>query len=257
MVPGAPRTSAHGRSAPHRHGRPGAHGPARRAASCTAGGWSSGRRGRARDAGATREEAGHERVERGATRSGRGHRRRPQGRRPRGRCLRAPPPAEKAAAKDAYLSEFLAERGKRDRQSQAWELLLTRSYDEPPSWKQIFDDLDPSVHAELGDPLRRPAGRRPGGVRAPLRGPLRRLTRPPASADDPSRHHPRPPRRGALPAAVADRWRRHGHGLAGPRRAARPPGRDQAGAHRRPGSAPRRPTSSGSGRCARAGSPPG
>ncbi len=52
-------------------------------------------------------------------------------------------PAEKAAAKDAYLSEFLAERGKRDRQSQAWELLLTRSYDEAPSWKQIFDDLDP------------------------------------------------------------------------------------------------------------------
>jgi len=59
-------------------------------------------------------------------------------------------PAEKSAAKDAYLSDFLAERGKRDRQSQAWDLLLTRSYDEAPSWKQIFDDLDPSVHAELG-----------------------------------------------------------------------------------------------------------
>jgi hypothetical protein len=59
--------------------------------------------------------------------------------------------AEKAAAKDAYLSDFVAERGKRDRQSQAWELLLTRSYDEPPTWKQIFDDLDPAVHRELGD----------------------------------------------------------------------------------------------------------
>ena len=59
-------------------------------------------------------------------------------------------PAEKAAAKDAYLSEFAAERGKRDRQSQAWELLLNRSYDESPSWKQIFDDLDPSAHEELG-----------------------------------------------------------------------------------------------------------
>ncbi|HZB20069.1 MAG TPA: hypothetical protein VE463_09530 [Blastococcus sp.] len=59
--------------------------------------------------------------------------------------------AEKAAAKDAYLSEFLAERGKRDRQSQAWELLLTRSYDEPPTWRQIFDDLTPDVHAELGE----------------------------------------------------------------------------------------------------------
>jgi hypothetical protein len=59
--------------------------------------------------------------------------------------------AEKAAAKDAYLSQFVAERGKRDRQSQAWELLLTRSYDEPPTWKQIFDDLEPGVHTELGD----------------------------------------------------------------------------------------------------------
>ena len=57
---------------------------------------------------------------------------------------------EKAAAKDHYLSEFLAERSKRDRQSHAWELLLTRSYDEPPTWGQIFDDLDPDVHAELG-----------------------------------------------------------------------------------------------------------
>ena len=45
----------------------------------------------------------------------------------------------------------VAERGKRDRQSQAWELLLTRSYDEPPTWGQIFDDLDPSVHTELGE----------------------------------------------------------------------------------------------------------
>ena len=56
---------------------------------------------------------------------------------------------EKAAAKDAYLSEFLAERGKRDRQSHAWELLLTRSYDEPPTWERLFDDLDPDVHSEL------------------------------------------------------------------------------------------------------------
>jgi hypothetical protein len=58
--------------------------------------------------------------------------------------------AEKAAAKDSYLSDFLAERGKRDRQSQAWELLLTKSYDESPTWQQIFDDLPPDVHTELG-----------------------------------------------------------------------------------------------------------
>jgi hypothetical protein len=57
---------------------------------------------------------------------------------------------EKAAAKDQYLTEVLAERGKRDRQAHAWELLLTRSYDEPPTWRRIFDDLSPEVHTELG-----------------------------------------------------------------------------------------------------------
>ena len=59
-------------------------------------------------------------------------------------------PEEKTAAKDAYLSEVIAERSKRDRQAHAWELLLTRSYDEPPTWARIFDDLDPEVHTELG-----------------------------------------------------------------------------------------------------------
>ena len=59
--------------------------------------------------------------------------------------------AEKAAAKDSYLSEFVAERGKRDRQSQAWELLLTRSYDEPPTWQRLFDDLSDDVVEELGE----------------------------------------------------------------------------------------------------------
>jgi hypothetical protein len=58
---------------------------------------------------------------------------------------------EKTAAKDRYLSEFVAERSKRDRQAQAWELLLTRSYDEPPTWARIFDDLEPGVHTELGE----------------------------------------------------------------------------------------------------------
>ncbi|HEX2073269.1 MAG TPA: hypothetical protein VHF92_05745 [Geodermatophilus sp.] len=57
---------------------------------------------------------------------------------------------EKDAAKDRYLSEFAAERAKRDRQSQAWELLLTRSYDEPPTWQRLFDDLAPEAVDELG-----------------------------------------------------------------------------------------------------------
>src|SRR5690348_4772 len=59
--------------------------------------------------------------------------------------------AEKDAAKDRYLSEVIAERSKRDRQAQAWELLLTRSYDEPPTWQRIFDDLTPEALRELGD----------------------------------------------------------------------------------------------------------
>ena len=65
-------------------------------------------------------------------------------------CLPRATREEKDAAKDQYLTEVLAERGKRDRQAQAWELLLTRSYDEPPTWRQIFDDLPPEVHTELG-----------------------------------------------------------------------------------------------------------
>ena len=58
---------------------------------------------------------------------------------------------EKDAAKDRYLSEFAAERSKRDRQTHAWELLLTRSYDEPPTWERLFDDLSTDVVAELGE----------------------------------------------------------------------------------------------------------
>ena len=60
-------------------------------------------------------------------------------------------PEEKTAAKDAYLSEFVAERSKRDRQTRAWELLLTRSYDEPPTWQRLFDDLSADVVEELGE----------------------------------------------------------------------------------------------------------
>ena len=58
---------------------------------------------------------------------------------------------EKDAAKDRYLSEFVAERSKRDRQTRAWELLLTRSYDEPPTWSRLFDDLEPDAVEQLGE----------------------------------------------------------------------------------------------------------
>jgi hypothetical protein len=59
--------------------------------------------------------------------------------------------AEKSAAQDRYLTHMAAERGRRERQTRAWELLLTRGYDEPPTWQQLFDDLDPDAVAELGD----------------------------------------------------------------------------------------------------------
>src|SRR3954454_19052919 len=59
--------------------------------------------------------------------------------------------AEKDAAKDRYLSEVLAERSKRDRQAQAWELLLTRAYDESPTWERIFDDLPAESRQQLGE----------------------------------------------------------------------------------------------------------
>jgi hypothetical protein len=58
---------------------------------------------------------------------------------------------EKSAAKDRYLTQFAADRSKRDRQTQAWELLVTRSYDEPPTWQSLFDDLSPDAVQELGE----------------------------------------------------------------------------------------------------------
>jgi hypothetical protein len=59
--------------------------------------------------------------------------------------------AEKDAAKDQYLSGLVAGRDQRERQTRAWELLLTRSHDEPPSWSQLFDELPESSLAQLGD----------------------------------------------------------------------------------------------------------
>ena len=107
-----------------------------------------------------------------------GHRRRcsraadPAGLPPGTRRRRRRPPPRTSTSRSS-----LAERGKRDRQAQAWELLLTRSYDEPPSWQQIFDDLAPDGRtSELGTLYDALPGRRPGGVRAPVRGPVCRLS---------------------------------------------------------------------------------
>ena len=58
---------------------------------------------------------------------------------------------EKDAAKDQYLSGMVAERAQRDRQTRAWELLLTRSHDDPPSWSQLFDELPQSSIDQLAD----------------------------------------------------------------------------------------------------------
>jgi hypothetical protein len=58
---------------------------------------------------------------------------------------------EKDTAKDEYLSGVVAGRALRERQTRAWELLLTRSHDDPPSWSQLFDELPESSLAQLGD----------------------------------------------------------------------------------------------------------
>ena len=59
--------------------------------------------------------------------------------------------AEKDAAKDEYLAGMVAGRAQRDRQTRAWELLLTRSHEDPPSWSQLFDELPESSLSELGE----------------------------------------------------------------------------------------------------------
>jgi hypothetical protein len=59
--------------------------------------------------------------------------------------------AEKDAAKDSYLSGMVADRTQRDRQTEAWELLLTRSHDEPPSWRTLFDELPESSISQLAE----------------------------------------------------------------------------------------------------------
>ncbi len=71
--------------------------------------------------------------------------------------------AEKDAARDLFFTRTAAERGQRDRQSRAWELLLTRSYDDPPTWAQLFDDLPPAASPSWAScttpcrPARRPS----------------------------------------------------------------------------------------------------
>lgn len=59
--------------------------------------------------------------------------------------------AEKDAAQDRYFTATVAGREQRDRQTRAWELLLRKSYDDPPTWTQLFDDLPEGSQDELGD----------------------------------------------------------------------------------------------------------
>ena len=59
--------------------------------------------------------------------------------------------AEKDAAKDQYLAGMVADRAQRDRQTRAWELLLTRSHNDPPSWRQLFDELPESSLSQLAE----------------------------------------------------------------------------------------------------------
>lgn len=59
---------------------------------------------------------------------------------------------EQVAVKDRFLAESVAEWSLRDRQTRAWELLLTNRYHEPPTWQQPFDGLpsEPVVEEFVG-----------------------------------------------------------------------------------------------------------
>ena len=98
-----------------------------------------------------------------------------KGGRPRGRCLRGPPRRRRPPRRTPTCRSSLAERGKRDRQSQAWELLLNPQLRRGAELEADLRRPRPVGARRTRHPLRRPAGRRPGGVRAPLRGPVRRL----------------------------------------------------------------------------------
>ncbi len=76
------------------------------------------------------------------------------------------------AATDRYLSELVAERRLRDRQTKAWELLMISSSDEPPTWQQLGNCRSCRVRPGGRGPGRRPAGWRAHEAGAPLRSPV-------------------------------------------------------------------------------------
>ncbi|TFV49525.1 hypothetical protein [Blastococcus sp. TF02A-35] len=50
--------------------------------------------------------------------------------------------AEQRAANDLILAALLASQDHRDRGMQVWDILLRRQWDSPPSWIQLFDELE-------------------------------------------------------------------------------------------------------------------
>jgi hypothetical protein len=59
--------------------------------------------------------------------------------------------AERKQAEDLFLASMLASAGHRERQTEAWDILITRKWPSPPTWDQLFDDLTPEREARLAE----------------------------------------------------------------------------------------------------------
>src|ERR1700733_2794037 len=57
--------------------------------------------------------------------------------------------AEQDLAEQLFANALLAGREYRDRQDQAWEILIGHQRDKPLTWEQMFEDLTPERAAAL------------------------------------------------------------------------------------------------------------
>lgn len=59
--------------------------------------------------------------------------------------------AERDQARQLFLATGLASQDHRARVAEVWSLLISRQWEQPPSWQQLFDELTPEQVARLGD----------------------------------------------------------------------------------------------------------
>jgi hypothetical protein len=56
---------------------------------------------------------------------------------------------EHQEAQRLFAASLMASSGFHDRQAEVWEVLLHRQWDSPPSWQQLFDDLEDGGREKL------------------------------------------------------------------------------------------------------------